>query len=82
MRVEGDDVYVRIPSKIQDKVTLEKKGHLCACSEKRVFVVVGSGGAGLLAAQTLRQDGFKGRVVIVTKEVCTISPKIVLTNFL
>ena len=29
----------------------------------------GAGGAGFLAAQTIRQDGFKGRVVLVTKEV-------------
>ncbi len=33
------------------------------------YCAVGSGGAGFIAAQTLRQDGFRGRVVLVTKEV-------------
>ena len=37
-------------------------------ADSRVFVVVGTGGAGNAAAEALRQDGFQGRVVMVTRE--------------
>jgi apoptosis-inducing factor 3 len=36
--------------------------------DKRIFVILGGGGAGLAAAETLRQDGFQGQVLIVTKD--------------
>lgn len=39
---------------------------------RRIYIFPGAGAAGLLAAQTLRQDGFKGRVVMITKEACNI----------
>eukprot|EP00026_Physarum_polycephalum_P004394 Phypoly_transcript_04413.p1 GENE.Phypoly_transcript_04413~~Phypoly_transcript_04413.p1 ORF type:complete len:599 (+),score=106.67 Phypoly_transcript_04413:151-1947(+) len=69
VRIEGDDIYVKIPVGGPEKLAPSKKGYLCGCgTDKRVFVVVGAGGAGFLAAQTIRQDGFKGRVVLVTKE--------------
>ena len=34
----------------------------------RLFVIVGAGGAGAVAAQTLRQSGFGGRVVLLDRE--------------
>lgn len=36
--------------------------------DKRVFVILGGGGAGAAAAETLRREGFGGRLVIVTRE--------------
>jgi NADPH-dependent 2,4-dienoyl-CoA reductase/sulfur reductase-like enzyme/nitrite reductase/ring-hydroxylating ferredoxin subunit len=36
-----------------------------AVSDGRCFVIVGAGGAGAMAAQTLREEGFKGRVVML-----------------
>lgn len=39
-----------------------------AAPDKRTFVIVGAGAAGQLAAQTLRTEGFKGRVVLLGAE--------------
>ncbi len=39
-----------------------------AGSDPRVMVVVGTGAAGAMAAQTLREEGFAGRVVLVGHE--------------
>jgi NADPH-dependent 2,4-dienoyl-CoA reductase/sulfur reductase-like enzyme len=36
--------------------------------DKRTFVILGGGGAGIAAAETLRQDGFQGRIVMVSKD--------------
>ena len=37
-------------------------------ADKRTFVIIGTGAAGNAAAQTLREDGFKGRIVMITHE--------------
>jgi len=39
-----------------------------AGSDSSCFVIIGGGAAGALAAQTLRQEGFTGRVVILDRE--------------
>ncbi len=39
--------------------------HLPAAPDERCFVIVGAGGAGAVAAQTLREAGFTGRVVML-----------------
>lgn len=36
--------------------------------DKRTVVIIGSGPSGLTAAETLRQEGFGGRVILVGKE--------------
>ena len=37
-------------------------------SDSRCFVIVGAGAAGSVAAQTLREEGFAGRVVMISQE--------------
>ncbi|MBM3240846.1 Rieske 2Fe-2S domain-containing protein [Candidatus Poribacteria bacterium] len=67
VRVEGEDVIVSVPedAKEQRLPTMTRKN---LAADSRTFVIIGTGGAGNAAAEALRQDGFHGRIVMVTKE--------------
>jgi len=67
VRVEGDDVIVSVPEGAKERRVPDMAKHNPS-ADGRTFVVVGTGGAGNAAAQTLRQDGFEGRLVMVTRE--------------
>ncbi len=56
-RIEGSRILVSVPA--------EEPGPPAQPADQRTFVIVGAGGAGALAAQTLRQSGFGGRVVMI-----------------
>lgn len=67
------------PTTNEVKVTLRNNSHLssqnatktlCKASEdnSEYVVIIGSGAAGHSCAETLRQEGFSGRVIIVTKD--------------
>ncbi len=67
LRVEEENIIVSLPRDVNDWRTVpmarydpEKDG--------RSFVIIGAGAAGHVAAETLRQVGFQGRVVMVTRE--------------
>ncbi|HMJ08385.1 MAG TPA: FAD-dependent oxidoreductase [Pyrinomonadaceae bacterium] len=64
--IEEDDVFVRLPEVVPDRRTpaMAKRDVL----DKRTFVILGGGAAGYMAAQTLREDGVTGRVVMITRE--------------
>ncbi|HEX2639520.1 MAG TPA: FAD-dependent oxidoreductase [Pyrinomonadaceae bacterium] len=67
VRIEGDDIRVELPADASDRRT-----PMMAVpddnTDPRTFVIVGAGAAGYTAAQTLREDGFAGRIVMITRE--------------
>ncbi|MGH9844578.1 MAG: FAD-dependent oxidoreductase, partial [Blastocatellia bacterium] len=66
VKIENENVIVSLPDKVTDRRTpaMTKRD----AKDKRLFVIAGGGAAGYAAAQTLREDGFKGRVVLITRE--------------
>ena len=67
VRVEGDDVFVSVPEEAPDRRTtaMVSRDHV---ADSRQFVIIGAGAAGYAAAQTLREEGFRGEVVMITRE--------------
>jgi apoptosis-inducing factor 3 len=58
---------VSLPGEVTDRRTpaMTKRD---SSADARLFVILGGGAAGYIAAQTLREDGFQGRVLMVTHE--------------
>jgi len=67
VRIDGDDVFVDISNISTDRRTPEMMRQN-AEADKRVFVILGGGAAGYMAAQTLREDNFRGRIILITQE--------------
>ncbi len=66
-RVEGEQVIVKLPDEIPQQRTLE----MARClpdQDKRTLVVLGAGAAGMAAVEVLRQEGFQGKIVLVSAE--------------
>ena len=60
-RIDGGRVLLSFPAE-------EQPDNVPEISDKRCFVIVGAGAAGALAAQTLREEGFAGRIVMLDRE--------------
>ena len=67
IRIEGDDIFIDLPDELSDR-RIPPMVPADTQADKRVFVIIGGGGAGYTAAQTLREDGFRGRIVMITRE--------------
>ena len=67
LRVDGDDIYIELTEGESDRRTPEM-ADADLSADGRTFVILGGGASGYMAAQTLREDGFAGRIVMVTRE--------------
>src|SRR5215510_5415818 len=67
VRVEGERVLVKLPEDGSDRRTPEMVQRDTA-ADSRQFVIIGAGAAGYAAAQTLREEGFRGSIVMITRE--------------
>ncbi len=66
-RVDGEDVVVKAPDEMPAARVPEMAG-LDTEADGRTFVIVGAGAAGSQAAETLRREGYQGRIVLITRE--------------
>lgn len=64
--LQDGHVIVHLPKQLQDFVAppMAKRSP----EDQRVFVIVGGGAAGVTAADALRQEGYTGRLLILTEE--------------
>lgn len=74
VRVDGEDVYVRVDSEAEPEAFLESPARSPVRTrhdgreDPRTFVILGGGAAGQAAAEALREAGFAGRVLLVSRE--------------
>ena len=65
-RVEGEDILVKLPEDIPQQRTREMTDYVPQNGD-RSFVVLGAGAAGMNAVETLRQEGFQGKIVLISE---------------
>lgn len=64
--VEDGHVVVEVPMQMEDFV--KPKAARRSLNDKRVFVVMGGGAAGVAAVDSLRQEGYTGQLIMLTDE--------------
>ncbi len=67
VRIEDGQIHVSVPDDAPETVS-PVAVPLDAAPDDRTFVIVGAGAAGGYAAQRLRLEGFRGRLVLVSDE--------------
>jgi NADPH-dependent 2,4-dienoyl-CoA reductase/sulfur reductase-like enzyme/nitrite reductase/ring-hydroxylating ferredoxin subunit len=67
LKIDGEDIYVKLPQEISPSRTPQLMRQDLK-RDNRTFIILGAGAAGYAAAQALREDGFQGRIVMITHE--------------
>ena len=67
IRIDGEDVIIKLPEKVEDR-RIPKMVRHDPQSDDRTFIIIGAGAAGNAAAQALRENGFQGRISMITYE--------------
>lgn len=65
--LRGDDVVVKLPEKLV-KSRIPEMVSLDSTRDPRTFVILGAGAAGNAAAQSLRQNGYMGKILMISQE--------------
>ncbi len=67
IRVEGEDLIVELPEEMPAQRTPEMVKYNPQ-QDNRTFVILGAGAAGSMAAESLRQAGMRGKIIMLTRE--------------
>jgi NADPH-dependent 2,4-dienoyl-CoA reductase/sulfur reductase-like enzyme/nitrite reductase/ring-hydroxylating ferredoxin subunit len=67
VEIDGAEVVVKFPEKTETARIPDMTGRQ-EDKDKRIFLILGAGAAGNAAAQSLRENGFAGRIVMITRE--------------
>jgi apoptosis-inducing factor 3 len=66
VRIAAEQIFIVLPEDATDRRVPEMTKR--SAGDGRQFVILGGGAAGFMAAQTLREEGFEGRVILITRE--------------
>ena len=64
VRIDASDIYVRVPDNDDERPPTAPE----TITNSPIFVILGGGIAGENAAETLRAEGFNGRIIMLSKE--------------
>jgi nitrite reductase/ring-hydroxylating ferredoxin subunit len=77
---QGNDLYVNVPESLKKAVqpAVTKRDP----NDKRNFVIIGAGAAGLTCAETLRYSGYTGKITLINGEKISPYDRTMLTKTL